>query len=472
MLSSLATFNSIVFRIHTLPPDIPTNFTVSPSASYVTLSFTPPGYALQYTVTATPTTNTHEIVVTRTFTSGSGYKLEVLSANTTYTISLVATNMYGSSAAVTTSVTTLSASVPVNPTLSYTTDFFPGPSPGATARGYYSFIAVPKTTPNIVYIYAFANPSQLYYSTDGGSTYVDISGRLSLSAGNNVPGIGLACSDDGKVIYAQPEYGRTNVSTDYGLTFSYNAGTDTPNNGMALLGTLCTNPTGEISIVAGNTLSSLGTNSGNIINWSANFGNTYSYITGNSIVSDIAINASTNRVYYVNHPINATLYYYTASSKADLLALDFANATFSTVSFSIQIAKVFSVGNITMVLTNNGGVHLSTNGTTFSQLNDFSTGIPPTIYANARSWVVIEPYVGFIMICGMDPNVAQPPAIIYYSINSGASWTQYNHSEQITGASSATCVLQDTNVKVLVTSGRGTSGQGRLYTIYIPVTIT
>ena len=471
MLSSLATFNSIVFRIHTLPPDIPTNFTVSPSASYVTLSFTPPGYALQYTVTATPTTNTHEIVVTRTFTSGSGYKLEVLSANTTYTISLVASNMYGSSAAVTTSVTTLSASVPANPTLSYTTDYFPG----ALVRGYYSFIAVPKTTPNIVYIYAFDEPSQLYYSTDGGSTYVDIGGRLSLSAGNNVPGIGLACSDDGKVIYAQPQFGRTNVSTDYGLTFSYNAGTDTPNNGMALFGTLCTNPTGEISIVAGNTLSSLGTNSGNIINWSANFGNTYSYITGNSIVSDIAINASTNRVYYVNYPDNGTLYYYTASSKADLLALDFANATFSSVNISspAQIFKVFSVGNITMVLSSGGRVYLSTNGTTFSQLNYFSTtSNPPTVYTNQRSWVVIEPYVGFIMICGMDGAQPQPPAIIHYSIDSGVNWTQYIPSVPITGASSATCVLQDTNVKVLVTSGRGTSGQGRLYTIYIPVTIT
>lgn len=465
MLSSLATFNSIVFRIHTLPPDIPTNFTVSPSASYVTLSFTPPGYALQYTVTATPTTNTHEIVVTRTFTSGSGYKLEVLSANTTYTISLVASNMYGSSAAVTTSVTTLSASVPANHTLSYTTDFFPA----ALVRGYYSFIAVPKTTPNIVYIYAFDEPRQLYYSTDGGSTYVDISGRLSLSASNAVPGIGLACSDDGKVIYAQPQFGRTNVSTDYGLTFSYNAGTDTPNNGMALFGTLCTNPTGEISIVSGNTLSSLGTNSGNIINWSANFGNTYSYKTGSSLVSDIAINASTNRVYYVNYLTAGTLYYYTASSKADLLALDFANATFSTVNISspAQIFKVFSVGNITMVLSSGGRVYLSTNGTTFSQLNYFSTSNPPTVYTNQRSWVVIEPYVGFIMICGMDGAQTHPTAIIYYSIDSGVNWTQYIHYDTITGASSATCVLQDTNVKVLVTSG-----QGRLYTIYIPVTIT
>jgi hypothetical protein len=128
-----------------------------------------------------------------------------------------------------------------------------------------------------------------------------------------------------------------------------------------------------------------------------------------------------------------------------------------------------------MVLSSGGRVYLSTNGTTFSQLNYFSTtSNPPTVYTNQRSWVVIEPYVGFIMICGMDGAVAQPPAIIHYSIDSGANWTKYNHSEQITGASNATCVLQDTNVKVLVTSGRETSEpfRGKLYTIYIPVTIT
>jgi hypothetical protein len=346
-----------------------------------------------------------------------------------------------------------------NPTLTYTTNTFPG----AATQGFYSYLAVPKTNPNIVYIYAFDTRTQLYYSTDGGSTFVDISGRLSLSGGTGA-GHGLACSDDGKTIYAQPSNGRTNISTDYGATFSYKAGADTPNSNI-VPGTLCTNATGEISLVAGSTVPAVGLNAGNIINWSSDYGNTYKYKTGDTNVFDLAINSYTNRVYYVNYPTTGTLCYYTAASKAGLLALDFANATFSTVNLIYIIFRVVSVGNITVALTNGTNIYLSTDGTTFSPVTYFNTSPGNTLPVNQRSWVVIEPYVGFIMIGGIDTG-KYGDTFIFYSIDSGSTWSQYVPSPSITGGSNAMCVLQDTNVKVMITSG-----EGKLYKVSIPITV-
>jgi hypothetical protein len=442
------------------PPKPPTNFTVVGGISYATLNFTPPYGASYYIVTATPTTNTHEAAFTRAFTGGSGYKLELLTSKTTYTLSLVAANSSGSSTAVTKSVTTRSGFVTASPTLTYTTTNFPA----ANVQGFYSYLAIPKTNPNIVYIYAFDTRTQLYYSTNGGTTFVDISGRLSLSGGTGA-GAGLACSDDGKYVYVQPDNGRTNISTDYGATFSYKANADTPNADI-IQGTLCTNPTGEISFVAGNTVPAVGTNNGFIINWSADYGNTYKYKTGSSSVFDLAINAFSNRVYYTNYPTSGTLYYYTAASKTDLLALDFTNATFTTVNLTNIIYRIVSVNDITVAVCNGANVFLSTDGTTFTAVTYFSSSPGNTLIVNQRTWVVIEPYVGFIMIGGISGSTKYGTTLIFYSIDKGLNWSQYVPSPAITGASSATCFLRDTNVNVLITSG-----EGKLYKVSIPITI-
>lgn len=246
----------------------PTNFTVSTGASFATLSFTAPVGATSYTVTATPITNTHEIVVSRTFTSGTGYKLEVLSSQTAYTFSLVARNSSGGvSSAVSTSATTMAATVQAVPTITLSSAIS---TYNVQAGDYtsYNHIASAKTNPNIVYAGFFYTSStylsyqRVFYSQDGCVTGdFTLGSRLArVGAGPypDGPDYGtsdVACSDDGKYVYVLPKY--LNTSSNYGSTFTSSLLTAnfTTNIGLSL------NPTGEIVMVAGTGSSGYGTTS-------------------------------------------------------------------------------------------------------------------------------------------------------------------------------------------------------------------
>jgi hypothetical protein len=85
--------------------------------------------------------------------------------------------------------------------------------------------------------------------------------------------------------------------------------------------------------------------------------------------------------------------------------------------------------------------------------------------------MVMEPYVGFILVC-----TRNNPAQIYYSKDSGSTWAQLTSPTipTITGASAGTCVLQDSNVVVTIMVTNVVSGVNyrvSYYKLSIPVDI-
>lgn len=462
------------------PPDVPTNFTVDISASYAILNFTAPAGATSYTATATPTTNTYEVVVSRTFTSGTGYKLEVLSSQTTYTFSLVATNNSGSSAAATVSATTQTASVQASPMISLTTlSTFDISAQNATA---YNHIASPKTTPNIIYA-SFHNAGTfsssrlvLFYSDNSGSSFTNIASRLKWYSNDTTPQTtadticaDVACSDDGKYVYVQPYYRWLNISTDYGVNFNYTKSTSS-NSSAAVA--LSTNPTGEAVILAGQGATSYGGTLNYEVHWSNNYNSTYTYRDVSAGNNAAAINPATNYIYYSTGATNNILSYYNAGTKSNLLSFNFNTATFSTVSMGV-ICGIVSKGGLTFVAcTTVPKLRKSTDGSTFTNVAAFNTGgIAANATMSTAAWIVVEPYVGFVLVCSKDN-----PAQIYYSKDSGTNWTQLTSPNvpSITGASAGTCVLQDSNVVVtiMVTNNIGTSNfRVTFYRLYFSVDI-
>ena len=449
MINTFTTLSSLSLKsTPSPPPPPPTDFTVTTSASFATLSFTAPAGATSYTVTATPTTNTHEVVVSRTFSSGSGYKLEVLNSQTTYTFSLVAKNASGSSTAVTASATTKAATIQASPTITSTSKDFNFLSDSSAF--YYNYLACPKTTPDIIYASTFQGLSptiRLFYSTDAGVNFTDITTKLKWNNGDNnttadTLAAGLACSDDGRYVYFQPYYKFLNISTDYGSTFNYT--TTTSNNSTAHNG-LSTSPNGQIIMLVGIGTSSLyspnpPTNSF-LVHWTNNYNSTYTYKTVSNDNSTTAINTSTNFVYYSDRP---TLYYYNAGTTANLLSFNFRTTIFSTYNAGSIIRVIASKGNITLVgCASAPKLRISTNGSTFTNVAAFNTGgIAANITMNLQSWILIEPYVGFIMV-----GERESTSRIFYSKDSGSTWQQLT-SPSIKNASGATCVLRDSNLVV------------------------
>jgi hypothetical protein len=442
-------------------PSPPTDFTVDTGASYATLNFTPPAGATSYTVTATPTTNTYEIVVTSTFSSGSGYKLEVLSSKTTYTFSLIATNSSGSSTAATASATTKTGTISASPTITYTkvTQNF-----SLTGSAFvYTYIACPKTTPNIIYVATFeGTPTiKLYYSNNGGTTFTDISTRLKWNPNTAADqyGAGLCCSDDGRYVYMQPYYRYLNVSTNYGVTFNFSKSPSSNNTAH----TGVTSPGGEIIMVAGGGESGYGTTS-NVIHWSNNSNSTYKYRTVSNSNNPNAVDFSNNVVYYAD---GSTLRSYNAGSKANLLSFDFSAVTFaSTTTLGgtalSTIGKMASKGGITVIgCANAPKIRLSTDGgATFTNVTYFNSGAGNVVTMNLQSTITIEPYVGFIMVHDRD-TVSK----FFYSVDRGTTWAQYVPSPAIANASASSCVLKDTNLIVNIVSSTD------LHTFTIPVTV-
>ena len=450
MINTFSSLSSLSLKSTPSPPPLPpTDFTVSTSASFATLSFTAPAGATSYTVTATPTTNTHEVVVSRTFSSGSGYKLEVLNSQTTYTFSLVAKNASGSSTAVTASATTKAATIQTSPTITSTSknfNFF-----SDSSAYFYSFLACPKTTPDIIYASTFQglNPTlRLFYSTDAGVNFTDITTKLKWLSGNNETtadtlAAGVVCSDDGRYVHFQPYYRYLNISTDYGSTFNY---TPTAHSNSTAHNGLSTSPNGQIIMLVGlwnsPPYSSGPTPNTYLVHWTNNYNYTYTFRTISNSNGTTALNTSTNFVYYSD---GATLHYYNAGSS--LLTFNFQTANFLTYSAGSNIGVIASKGNITLVGCQSAPkLRISTNGSTFTNVAAFNTGgIAANISMNLQSWILIEPYVGFIMV-----GERESTSRIFYSKNSGSTWQQLT-SPSIKNASGATCVLRDSNLVVNIT---------------------
>lgn len=456
MLGSLSSINSswqIPKTAAVIPPDTPTGFSVTTSASYATLTFTPSVGATSYTVTATPTTNTFEVPVVRTFSIGSGYKLEVLSSRTTYTFSLVARNSSGTSAATTVSATTLGATVSGSISATRSTQNF-----STTSSAFvYTYMASPKTSPNIMYVFTFENTPRvkLFYSTDSGATFTDIGARLKWNPTTSADtyGAGLCCSDDGRYVYVQPFYRYLNVSTDYGATFNFSKSPSVNNTAH----TADTNSTGEIIMIAGGGESGYGTTS-NVIHWSNNYNSTYKYRTVASANNPAAIDSSSNYVYY---GVASTLHYYNAGTKANLLSFDFSTATFSTLAIGSTIGAIVSKGGITVVgCANAPKIRISTNGSTFTSVPYFNTGAGNVVTMNLQSTITIEPYVGFIMV-----HDRETVSRFFYSTDRGTTWQQYTPSPAIANASASSCVLKDNSLIVNIVSST------EFHTFTIPVTI-
>jgi hypothetical protein len=455
MINTFSTLSSLSLKSKPSPPPLPpTDFTVTTSASFATLNFTAPAGATSYTVTATPTTNTHEIVVSRTFSSGSGYKLEVLNSQTTYTFSLVAKNASGSSTAVTASATTKAATIQASPTITSTSKDFNFLS--ASSAFYYSYLACPKTTPDIIYASTYQGLSptlRLFYSTDAGVNFTDITTKLKWNDGyNNLESIkpdtiaaGVVCSDDGRYVHFQPFYRYLNISTDYGSTFNY---TPTAHVNSTAHNGLSTSPNGQIIMLVGYGgtppyPSSPRPNS-YLVHWTNNYNSTYTFRNIGNGNGTTALNTSTNFVYYSD---GAILHYYNAG--ANLLTFNFRAVTFTQYNAGSTIGVIASKGNITLVgCLNSPKLRISTNGSNFSNVTAFSTGtgnIAANITMNLQSWIIIEPYVGFIMVGDREST-----SRIFYSRDSGSTWQQLT-SPSIKNASGATCVLRDSHLVVNIT---------------------
>ena len=457
MLGSLSSINSswqIPKTAAVIPPDTPTGFSVTTSASYATLTFTPSVGATSYTVTATPTTNTFEVPVVRTFSSGSGYKLEVLSSQTTYTFSLVAANSGGTSAATTVSATTLTATIQASPTITLTSlATFDLSAQNPTS---YNHIASPKTLPNIIYSSfhnigtSYSPRMVLFYSDNAGTSFTNIATRLKWNGNDSSTTADticadVACSDDGKYVYVQPFYRWLNVSTDSGVTFNFSKSTSVNSSAAVALSTI---PTGEAVILAGQGSGTYGT-SNYAMHWSNNYNSTYAFRDVSAGNGAAAINPATNYVYYSTGSTNNILSYYNAGTKANLLSFNFNTATFSTVAMGGTICGIISRGNLTFVAcTAVPKLRKSTDGFTFTNVAAFNTGgIAAGATLSTGSWMVMEPYVGFVLVC-----TRNNPAQIYYSKDSGSNWAQLTSPTipTITGASAGTCVLQDSNVVVTI----------------------
>lgn len=442
-------------------PTPPTGFTVDTGASYATLNFTPPAGATSYTVTATPTTNTYEIAVTKTFSSGTGYKLEVLSSKTTYTFSLIATNSSGSSSAVTASATTKTATISASPTITFTKSTKNFSLTGSAFV--YTYIASPKTSPNIIYVLTFENSPRLtlYYSTDSGANFTEIGTKLKWNPTTTADqyGAGLCCSDDGKYVYVQPFYRYLNVSTDYGVTFNFSKSPSSNNTAH----TGVTSPAGEVVMVAGGGEAGYGTTS-YVIHWSNNYNSTYKYRTVTNSNNPAAVDFSNNIVYYTD---GSTLRSYNAGTKANLLSFDFSAVTFATTTTLggttlSTIGKIASKGGITVIgCANVPKIRLSTDGgTTFTNVTYFNSGAGNVVTMNLQSTITIEPYVGFIMV-----HDRETVSRFFYSVDRGTSWAQYVPSPAIANASASTCVLKDNNLIVNIVSSTDFN------TFTIPVTV-
>lgn len=439
-----------------VPPTAPTNFAVDVSASYAILNFTAPVGATGYTVTATPTTNTYELPVIKSFTSGSGYKLEVLCSKTTYTFSLIATNAIGSSTAVTASATTRTATISASPTITYTksTQNF-----STTSSAFvYTYMASPKISPQNIYVFTFENTprAKLFYSSNSGSSFTEIGSRLQWGPTTTADtyGAGMCCSDDGKYVYVQSFYRYLNVSSNYGATFTSSKSPSVNNTAH----TCDTNPGGEIIMVAGGGEAGYGTTS-YVIHWSNNSNSTYKYRTVGSGNNPAAIDASSNFVYYA---VGSTLYYYNAGTKANLLSFDFSAATFPTIVFGSTVGALVSKGGITVIgVASAPKIHISTNGSTFTAVPYFNTGAGNVVTMNLQSTITIEPYVGFIMV-----HDRETVSRFFYSVDRGSTWAQYTPSPAIANASASSCVLKDNNLIINIVSST------EFHTFTIPVNIT
>jgi hypothetical protein len=476
------------------PPPPPTNFSAIISASYATIYYTDSAGATSYTVTAIPTTNTHEIAVSRTFSSGSGYKLEVLSSQTTYTFSLVANNSGGSSTAVTWTASTKAATIQATPTITLTQINYIDIS----AQNPYSYVHLssPKTMPNVIYS-SFVNTgstfgtkmTMLFYSNNGGASFTNIASRLKWKSNSSTTQdtgcSDITCSDDGKYVYVLTGSRYLNVSTDYGATFNFR--TSTATNNTASIG-LSTIPTGEVVMLTGQSDHiTYGANVGtNIVHWSNNYNSTYKFKTTPTNSVSTAINPATNYVYYSSGSSgssgsnNTNLVYYNAGSKENLLSFDFSAATVLSISFSTNVIwGIVSYNNLTFLLcAGTPRLYRSLNGTTFVAVPYFSTGgAGASVTINNQAWIIMEPYTGFVMVCSKDN-----PARFFYSKDKGESWAELTGSTiptvpSSTGGVYGSCVLQDSDVVVTlaVTSATTVAPYYKRITFYklrFPVDIT
>jgi hypothetical protein len=406
--------------------------------------------------------------------------LEVLSSQTTYTFSLVAKNASGSSTAVTASATTKTATIQTSPTITYTSLNYYDLS--AAFAGYNKLVS-PKSNPNIIYATyyntgSYAAYPRIFYSQDGGATfsYTTIGPRLNWNSTNsfdvNKPETATAdvcCSDDGKYVYIQTNQRYINASSNYGTTFYAN--TSPYVNNTILFGT-STIPTGEALITSGQAVQPYGANTQNIVHWSNNANSTYGFKAVSNTYSTAAINASMNTVYYSNG--SNILYYYNAGTKANLLSFNFTSTTFSTATFSpsngSKLWAMVSGGGLTFVFSaSSNKLYKSINGTTFTNVPAFSSGgIAANFNVTYNSWIIMEPYVGFVMV-GVGSQ-------ILYSKDSGVNWTNLTSPTipSITGGSAASCVLQDSNVVVYLMTHDTLSGDYKrfqFYKLYFPVNI-
>lgn len=414
-------------------------------------------------MTATPPASSYDIAVTRTFSSGSGYKLEVLNPSMTYTFSLVAKNASGTSTAVTTTATTLYASISPSPTITRTTL---AKSFGTNSA--YTFIASPKTSPNIVYVLEFlssSSPVKLWYSTDSGVNFTNIGSRLKWNSGDgattsDLTGAGLCCSDDGRYVYVQPYYRYLNISTDYGATFNFSKSPSSNNTAHSAL----TSPSGDIYMMSGGGASpGYMPTSTNVIHWSNNYNATYKYVSSASNYG-MAVDFSNNIVYYSN---NTTLRRYNAGSSTNLRTFDFATVSFASDTSSNSVAfssinKIVSKGGITVLgCASVPKIRITTNGLTWTNPVYFNTGAGNVVNMGLGSTITIEPSVGFIMV-----HDCQATSRFFYSIDRGSSWQQYTPSPVIANASASSCVVKDTNLIVTIVSNT------ELHTFTIPINIS
>lgn len=438
--STIKLFKVVFSNIY---PDKPTNTAItSVGTTFANISLTAPtnGYVSGYSTLANivyPAAPTYSFVETSftktiTFDSSGNSQLSGLMPGQIYGISLSTVNNVGT-ALPTSDLYVYTSDVSMsNPTIASST-VHDGTTIGINAM---SFIAVPKSKPENVYVTASNSDDYatfVYVSNNYGSTFTQTYSNYSA---NEV--LGIVCSDNGQYVFMSINDQYIYRSTDHGQTFAIVS----TGSGLVESFNLYINCSGSGQYVA-----IVQANYGHVY-WSSNYGLTFT--KKSSVVSrfgqHIAINSNTSTIYVTG---KTSFKYYTASGGlstiTDISAVSFSNTNtaltyngtiptyyprFITTSRQLTVAVDYVTSPYVLIS--------STGASGFASATGTFTG------AGTWKWSVIESKLNFILVGSTTANKA------FYSIDNGSSWIDLSGVAPYTNAGIITAASAIVNDKVYI----------------------
>lgn len=399
-LLSIPKTNISMISVYNNIPSAPTNLSSISTLTTLAISFTPPSQNVDYyTIIAVPTSGA---TVTNTFNApATSYTITGLQSGITYTISLTATNSFGTSAAgIITAATGNPPSAPTNLTVSSVTSTsvsisFTQPSGTVTT---YSISAVPSSGSTVTQ--TFNAPATSYTIT---GLQPGMSHTLSLTAINI--------------------YGTSPAATVNNVITQLN----TPSNL-------------SVSTVTGNSISiSFTQPSGTLTNYSVSsipFSGTTVTSTFNAPASSYTISGLSDNDYNLSLTASTNFATSSAATLSRIHLNNLSTYTFSRTSASYPLKSFASNANGNTLYTNdsNGNIYVSVNRSA-SWIQIFSGG--PNFSSCACS------SDGTIVICGANDGTLRK------STNTGSNWVNY----ALTNVATAVCAMNENGTLILATGG-------------------